>query len=125
MRTYASGPLCVTGDAAHATTPWQASGAGMSLEDSAVLSTLLGRAETPAMARAALKAYSQVRRPRTQRIVESSRRIGQISIGEGEKVGFDWEKESFYSNWDFIFELDMDKHLREAIEIMEQDLDAR
>ncbi|KAI7782605.1 hypothetical protein LA080_013093 [Diaporthe eres] len=64
-RTYVSSPIAVMGDAAHATTPWQGSGAGMAIEDSLVLSTLLGRAETAAQASLALEVYDQVRRPHT------------------------------------------------------------
>lgn len=79
--SYVSGPIGVTGDAAHSTTPWQGSGGGMSIEDSFILSTLLDHARTPVEAVAALKAYDQVRRPRTQRIVESSRETGDMLIG--------------------------------------------
>lgn len=74
--TYASGPLCVMGDAAHCTTPWMAAGGGMSMEDSLILSTLLGRAKTMPEAEVALKAYSEIRLPRTQRIVDASRLTG-------------------------------------------------
>ncbi|KAK8030411.1 hypothetical protein PG990_000145 [Apiospora arundinis] len=59
-RTYVSGPICVVGDAAHAMTPWQGSGAGMSIEDSLVLSTLLGRATTPTEVLKALEVYDQL-----------------------------------------------------------------
>ena len=80
-RTYVSGAVYIMGDAAHATTPWQGSGGGVSIEDSLILSTLLGRIKTTAEARIALKIYDQVRRPRTQRIVESSRGTGWIVAG--------------------------------------------
>ena len=60
--TYASGPLCVMGDTAHATTTWQASGGGMSVEDSFILSSLLSPAKTTQEAVNALKAYDEVRR---------------------------------------------------------------
>lgn len=49
--------VIITGDAAHATMPWQGSGGGMSVEDSFVLSSLLGHAETTKDAVKALKAY--------------------------------------------------------------------
>ncbi|KAH8166880.1 hypothetical protein CIB48_g1319 [Xylaria polymorpha] len=55
----------------------QASGGGTSIEDSLILSTLLGRARSPSEAHADLKAYDQVRRPRTQCIVDSSRETGK------------------------------------------------
>ncbi|KAI1767169.1 FAD/NAD(P)-binding domain-containing protein [Hypoxylon sp. FL1150] len=98
-----SGPICITGDAAHSTTPWQGSGAGMSIEDSLILSTLLGHAESHVEAIAALKIYDHVRRPRTQLIVESSRIMGTILTGNNEDMGLDPKKlKSLTSRWDFI-----------------------
>ncbi|EMR66279.1 putative mannitol 1-phosphate dehydrogenase protein [Eutypa lata UCREL1] len=119
-RTFASGPICITGDAAHATTPWQGSGGGMCIEDSLILSTLLGYAKTPVEARTALKVYDQVRRPRTQRIVESSRTVGDILTG---KAKLDPKTPSaFMSRWDFIIDIDMEKHRDEALQMMEAEL---
>lgn len=118
--SFVSGPVCVTGDAAHSTTPWQGSGGGMSIEDSLILSALLGRAETPEEAVVALKVYDQVRRPRTQRIVESSRTIGDMLVGVHE---LDPETaKSFMSRWDFIIDIDMEKHRDEALQMMEEEL---
>ncbi|KAI0155215.1 hypothetical protein GGR57DRAFT_464579 [Xylariaceae sp. FL1272] len=118
--TYASGALCVMGDAAHATTAWQSSGGGMAIEDSMILSTLIGMAKNPAEARVALKVYDEVRRPRTQRIVESSRRTGTIILGNSEKTGLDWKNEgNFLSRWDFIIDVDMQGHRDGAVEMME------
>lgn len=120
--SYVSGPICVVGDAAHATTPWQGSGGGMSIEDSLILSTLLGRARTPTEALAALKVYDEVRRPRTQRIVESSRATGIILAGRGEETGLDLTKlrERLLPRWDFIVDFDNEKHRDEAIELMKK-----
>ncbi|KAK7954734.1 salicylate hydroxylase [Apiospora saccharicola] len=119
-RTYVSGPICVTGDAAHATTPWQGSGGGMSIEDSLILSALLGRATTPEEALKALKIYGEVRRPRTQRIVESSKGTGLIATGRGEETGLELEKlrEKMMPRWDFILDFDVEKHLADAVAMM-------
>ena len=40
---YSRGRICLLGDAAHASTPHCGAGAGMAIEDSYVLSTLVGR----------------------------------------------------------------------------------
>ncbi|KAI1852750.1 hypothetical protein JX266_002291 [Neoarthrinium moseri] len=119
-RTYVSGPICVTGDAAHSTTPWQGSGGGMSIGDSLILSTLLGHAKTPAEALIALKVYDRVRRPRTQRVVESSRATGDMLTGNAKldpKTGT-----SFLSRWDFIIDIDIEKHRDEALQMMDAEL---
>ncbi|KAI0146124.1 hypothetical protein GGR57DRAFT_479581 [Xylariaceae sp. FL1272] len=121
--TYVSGRACVIGDAAHATTPWHGSGGGMSIEDSLILSTLLGRAKTPTEAEAALKAYDHVRRPRTQRIVESSRVTGTMLIGKGGHTGMEMKVAgSLLPRWDFILDLDMLEHRNEAIQKMLDEL---
>ncbi|KAL2282257.1 hypothetical protein FJTKL_11078 [Diaporthe vaccinii] len=119
--TYASGPLCVLGDAAHATTPWQASGGGMSVEDSFILSSHLSHAKTTKEAVHALKAYDEVRRPRTQRIVDSSRGTGVILTGRGgeTKMPLDRVKEKLVNRWDFILDIDLEKHRDDAIAIMD------
>lgn len=120
--TYASGPLCVLGDAAHATTPWQASGGGMSVEDSFILSSLLSHAKTTKEAVHALKAYDEVRRPRTQRIVDSSRGTGVIMTGRGgeTKMPLDQVKEKLVHRWDFILDIELEKHRDEGTAIMDR-----
>ncbi|KAI1828056.1 hypothetical protein F4861DRAFT_535485 [Xylaria intraflava] len=123
-RSYVSGPLCVIGDAAHAMTPWQGSGGGMSIEDSLILSSLLGCARTPVEAQAALRAYDHVRRPRTQRVVESSRGTGMIVIGRGAHKGIELKRlGNFLSRWDFILDIDMLEHRNEAIRRMQNELE--
>ncbi|KAK2606536.1 hypothetical protein N8I77_005278 [Diaporthe amygdali] len=119
-RTYVSGSIAVMGDAAHATTPWQGSGAGMAIEDSLVLSTLLGHAETAAQASLALVVYDQVRRPRTQRVVESSRGTGMMRTGLDKEVGLDLLKfrQRLLSRWDFIIDFDNKQHCAEALAVM-------
>lgn len=96
----------------------------MTIEDSLILSTLLGRAFSPAEAIIALKVYDQSRRPRTQRIVESSRETGRILAGRGSETGLDLEKlrEKLLPRWDFIIDFDNEKHRDEALELMEAEL---
>lgn len=120
--TYVPGPLCVMGDAAHATTPWQASGGGMSVEDSFIISSLLSHAKTTNEAVNALKAYDEVRRPRTQRIVESSLGTGAIMTGRGgeTKMPLDQVKERLTHRWDFILGIELEKHRDEAVAIMDR-----
>ncbi|KAF7554236.1 hypothetical protein G7Z17_g3054 [Cylindrodendrum hubeiense] len=103
--TYASGRVCVAGDAAHASSPFHGAGACMGVEDALVLAELLGHVQSlPVSARprclsAALQTYSAVRIERTQWLVQSSRDICDIYQwryhGTGEdsakcKAEFDW-----------------------------------
>lgn len=95
----------------------------MSIEDSMVLSTLLGRSKSQEEAVVALKVFDQVRRPRCQKVVESSNGTGVIVTGQSE-VGLDAAKlkQALEHRWDFIFHLDMPKHRDDAIELFEAEV---
>jgi salicylate hydroxylase len=69
--SHANGAFTILGDAAHATLPYLASGAGMSLEDGHVLGLCLGRlvSKSDTAKREALEVYERCRRERTERVV--------------------------------------------------------
>ncbi|KAJ4345823.1 uncharacterized protein N0V89_011958 [Didymosphaeria variabile] len=69
--SHESGAFTILGDAAHATLPYLASGAGMSLEDGHVLGLCLGRlsGKSDAEKKKALKVYERCRRERTEKVV--------------------------------------------------------
>jgi salicylate hydroxylase len=75
--SHSSGAFTMLGDAVHATLPYLASGAGMSLEDGAVLGELFSRCTgrpTPKEKAKMLDAYQKIRAPRTEMIVERGNR---------------------------------------------------
>jgi salicylate hydroxylase len=70
------GPVTLIGDAAHPMLPFLAQGAGMAIEDAAVLADMLGKyLDDPADA---LRAYEGARRVRTARAQQASRRQARI-----------------------------------------------
>jgi 2-polyprenyl-6-methoxyphenol hydroxylase-like FAD-dependent oxidoreductase len=77
LASLAFGRVLLLGDAGHATTPNLGQGAGMAIEDAAVLARCFSR--TPTDLPAAFKAFDQQRRPRTRRIVQQSRQLGQLA----------------------------------------------
>jgi 2-polyprenyl-6-methoxyphenol hydroxylase-like FAD-dependent oxidoreductase len=81
---WAAGRVVLLGDAAHALTPNMGQGAGMALEDAAVLAEELAAAArgTTALA-AALDAYVARRRRRVETIVRLSRLVGEEGQREG------------------------------------------
>ena len=124
-RTYHKGSIAIIGDAAHATTPWMSSGVGMSIEDSLILSTLLGSVNSSAEARIALEVYDELRRPRTLRVVETSHGTGLI--GTGTKADFDLYdskqmKDHLSSRWEFIRHFDLTEHRDQALKSLEAKL---
>jgi salicylate hydroxylase len=72
---WSSGAVTLLGDAAHAMLPFAAQGAGMAIEDAAVLAQCLGSMDD---APAALARYARLRRARVMRVQATARRNGTI-----------------------------------------------
>ncbi|RFU26382.1 hypothetical protein B7463_g9956, partial [Scytalidium lignicola] len=75
--SHPSGSITMLGDAVHATLPYLASGAGMSLEDGAVLGELFSRwtkKMTPTVKSKLLSLYQKIRAPRTEMVVQKGNR---------------------------------------------------
>ncbi|KAH7379139.1 hypothetical protein DE146DRAFT_304687 [Phaeosphaeria sp. MPI-PUGE-AT-0046c] len=74
--SHISGAFTILGDAVHATLPYLASGAGMSLEDGHVLGLCLGKlkGKSTAEKKQALDVYERCRRQRTERVVSRGNR---------------------------------------------------
>ena len=77
---WTAGAIALLGDAAHAMLPFAAQGAGMAIEDAAVLAKCLGGGvgESVAAIPAALKRYARLRRSRVARVQRTARRNGTI-----------------------------------------------
>jgi len=76
------GRIVVIGDAAHASTPHLASGAGMGVEDAVVLAEEVQRAESFSDA---LERFQTRRLPRCRLVVENSVRLGELEQTNGSK----------------------------------------
>jgi salicylate hydroxylase len=114
--TYYKGRVCLLGDAAHATTPHQGAGAGMCVEDALILSTLLKEVEGVEDFEKAFKAYDEVRRPRSQKNVATSREAGMLYDFEGEDIGDDLDKIEpvFKNRMKWIWDVDMNEEIERA-----------
>ena len=77
---WTKGAIALLGDAAHAMLPFAAQGAGMAIEDAAVLAKCLAEAagNNGAGIPAALQRYAQARRVRVARVQRTARRNGMI-----------------------------------------------
>lgn len=76
-QVWHSDRLILIGDAAHATTPQLAAGAGMGIEDGLVLGQELGRSQT---LQQALQAFMRRRHERCSMVVNNSLRIGELEV---------------------------------------------
>ncbi|ORX97299.1 mannitol 1-phosphate dehydrogenase 2 [Clohesyomyces aquaticus] len=88
--TYFKDRVVLVGDAAHATTPHQGSGAGMCVEDAYIISNLIKEANSVEDLEKAFFAYDKSRRPRTQKLVTTSKEAGMLYDLELE--GMIWTK---------------------------------
>jgi salicylate hydroxylase len=77
---WSKGSVALLGDAVHAMLPFAAQGAGMAIEDAAVLAHCLGgnATDSPASVAAALKQYGRARQARVRRVQRTARRNGRI-----------------------------------------------
>jgi salicylate hydroxylase len=76
---WTNGAIALLGDAAHAMLPFAAQGAGMAIEDAAVLAKCLAGCEQSGMpVAAALQSYARLRRPRVARIQRIASGNGKI-----------------------------------------------
>lgn len=122
--TYCSGRTCLIGDSAHASTPHQGAGAGMGFEDAYVLGSLLGEVNSSDQITAAFRAYDAVRRPRTQRLVRTSREAGALYYLSLDGVGADLGKvkKNVDARHTWIWEEDLQGEVREGTQIMNDEL---
>lgn len=90
-------------------------GAGIALEDAMVLGKLIANVSSAEEIAAALKAYDALRRPRCQKVVDTSRDTGLLFCGV---YGLDVAelRVQISTRWNFILQLDMEKHIEEALE---------
>lgn len=111
---YRRGKICLLGDSAHASTPHQGAGAGMALEDVFILSRLMGEIQSAKEMEAVFAAFDHVRRPRTQKLVATSKEAGEIY--EFEALGDDVERitENLQQRCKWIWDEDLDAQLEKA-----------
>lgn len=117
---YYKDRVCLLGDAAHATVPHLAAGAGMAMEDAYILSSLIAAAGSVGDIDRAFRAYDAVRRPRTQECIRRSLQAApRLGIGTQESVdGLDVFKEMTGESFRWLGHGDLEKQLDVAKSLM-------
>ncbi|KAI0017063.1 mannitol 1-phosphate dehydrogenase 2 [Xylariomycetidae sp. FL0641] len=112
---YSTNPrICLVGDAAHASTPHQGAGAGMGIEDCYILSNLIAEAKDLAGLDKAFKAYDEIRRPRTQKLVETSREASTLYDFELKGDDLDAIEQDMKQRMGWIWDIDLPAELEKA-----------
>ncbi|KAI0184782.1 mannitol 1-phosphate dehydrogenase [Xylaria flabelliformis] len=106
--------ICLVGDAAHATTPHQGAGAGMCIEDCYILGNLIGEANSVQDLDKVFKAYDEVRRERTQKLVTTSKEAGQLWDFELEGDDLDALQKNMETRLLWIWNIDLPAELKRA-----------
>lgn len=109
--------MAIAGDAAHASTPHQGAGAGQAIEDALVLSELLAdkRIQFAHDVPSAFHAYDVVRRPRSQRVVSTSRAAGELyNFQSLEGSNVEAVRNNLLGRYGWIWEHDMLDQLDQA-----------
>jgi salicylate hydroxylase len=118
---YSAKPMiALVGDSAHATVPHQGAGAGMCIEDVYILSGLLSECKSKVDIQKAFKAYDATRRPRSQKLVQTSKEAGELWEFEGANVGDDLEalEHNAVNRMDWIWDHDIRQDLGSARSMM-------
>jgi len=124
LPSYVAGSIALVGDAAHAAVPHQGNGASQGIEDAHVLASLLSHPScTTSTVPLALKAYDAVRRPRSQRLQQTSYETGQLfqsvsPAGEDEAN----ITEAFETLMDWVWSIDIGEQKDKAIRLFEESL---
>lgn len=114
---YAKRRICIMGDAAHATFPFNGQGAAQAIEDAAVLNALFKEVTRLEEAGAALRAYDEVRRPRSQKVAALSRQFGRMYafIEPGVRRDLDKTRKIMAAGADFTNNVDLDAQNEAAV----------
>ncbi|KAI1258850.1 salicylate hydroxylase [Xylariaceae sp. FL1019] len=114
--SYFQNNICLIGDAAHASTPFQGAGAGQALEDCVILSSLLGEITDPRDISRAFEVFEAVRMPRCKQVIKSSKEVGCILCGQRSYDGLEEWRNALAHKWDFIHNFDLEDQERRAVQ---------
>lgn len=92
------------------------SGAVMAIEDALILERLLGKVHTHNDIVTAFETFDELRRPRTQQVIEMSSGTGTLFCGKDSRAGLDPRKlrDLMPQRWHWIWHMDVDQHVKEA-----------
>jgi len=98
----------------------------MAIEDAAVLSRLLGAIEkpNPAALKAAFRVYDELRRPRSQRLVTTSREAGELYEFQIPGIMDDIEMVvvNLHQRLRWVWDVDVEGFCQEAVKVLKDDL---
>ncbi|KAI2777887.1 FAD/NAD(P)-binding domain-containing protein [Daldinia loculata] len=113
--TYYRGHVAIVGDAAHATAPHAGNGAAQAIEDAAVLAGVFAEVKSKDHIDTALKAFDQIRRPRSQKVVDITRQFGRLYSLDEEERDIQSMKSQMREGGMYTNEVDLNDHVEAAV----------
>ncbi|KAF2261775.1 FAD/NAD(P)-binding domain-containing protein [Lojkania enalia] len=115
--------ICLAGDAAHASTPHQGAGAGMGVEDCYILGELLAAISRSEDLDKTFRVYNEVRRPRSLKLVETSREGAMLyEFESSEKDDLEAIEKTCVKRMDWIWDHSIKADLERALGILNQSI---
>lgn len=114
--TYFKNRICLLGDSAHASTPHQGAGAGMAIEDSLIMTSVMALVKDDQDIPRAFEVFDSLQRPRSQKLVTTSREGGLLYDMHFPGVEDDMTKikEHLDKRMKWIWEVDLQARVEEA-----------
>lgn len=113
---YFRNRICMLGDAAHSSTPHQGAGAGMAIEDALIMSSALALANDEEDIPRSFEVFDALQRPRSQKLVTTSRDGGLLYDMQLPGVGGDMEKikDHLSRRMKWIWEVDLQARVEDV-----------
>ncbi|KAI0088036.1 FAD/NAD(P)-binding domain-containing protein [Irpex rosettiformis] len=123
LPTYVDGRVALLGDAAHAMTPHQGSGAGQAVEDAYVLAGILGDPSTTRdTLLQALQAYDYVRVPFANHVLQGSYASGRMyEFWNVEGADYSKLPHAITHQWDWVKEETPEQQIERALKWVQED----
>ncbi|KAK1853054.1 mannitol 1-phosphate dehydrogenase [Colletotrichum chrysophilum] len=118
--TYYKGHVAMLGDAAHATLPHAGNGAAQAIEDCSILAGIFNRLTSVDEIEPGLKAFDEIRRPRSQKVVDITREFGRLYSQDGDEIDLEHMRARMKEGGMFTNGVDMDAQVRAAVAAFER-----
>ncbi|KAF1351867.1 hypothetical protein BDV97DRAFT_375891 [Delphinella strobiligena] len=113
---YFRNRICMLGDAAHSSTPHQGAGAGIAIEDALITSSALALANDEEDIPRSFEVFDALQRPRSQKLVTTSRDGGLLYDMQLSGVGDDIDKikDHLSRRMEWIWEVDLRARVKDV-----------
>jgi salicylate hydroxylase len=117
--TYFKSHVAILGDAAHATYPHAGNGAAQAIEDAAILTGVFSKLSSANDITAALQAFDEVRRPRSQKVIDITRHFGKMYSKDTDDINVEEMRSQMKEGGMYTNGVDMDAQVRDAVDAFE------